>query len=237
VISHWDGDRWTAHFSPVDSELGGIWGLGKDDIWAGGQHIIHWDGRSWRRVPRPGLNFVHGFYGARPDKVWAAAGELLVWDGARWTQETNIPSGSLIATHICGLSESDVWLAGGSTAWHFNGQSWERFELGTQESLSGIHCIASDDVWLVGADDTVLHWDGAQWSSMMERGPLSNFYGVWGTSSRDVWIAGDTVQRWDGERWSDPLGGNFDGVWGSAPDDVWLITTFSHVPAQIAHYH
>ncbi|MDF2692626.1 MAG: Type fimbrial biosis protein PilY1 [Labilithrix sp.] len=54
---------------------------------------------------------------------------------------------------------------------------------------------------------------------------------VWGSSARDVWIAGGRglVAHWDGSRWEERRPSRSDyvysAIWGSAPDDVWVMSS------------
>lgn len=80
----------------------------------------------------------------------------------------------------------------------------------TGEALVGIGGSSEQNVWLVGAHGTVLHWNGAEMASAYE-GPLDARYSaVWSGSRTDVWLfgerAGNTqVLRLQGESWTEDL--------------------------------
>ena len=91
---------WTSVVSPTTDGLFGIWGSGRDDVWAVGGGlsngtIVHWDGSSWSNVPCPTSGLFSGVWGSGPDDVWAVTfddsfdGTIEHWDGSAWT---NVPS-------------------------------------------------------------------------------------------------------------------------------------------------
>src|SRR5215471_10300124 len=55
-----------------------------------------------------------------------------------------------------------------------------------------------------------------------------NYYGVWGSSGRDVFAVGDngTIRHYDGNTWSLQTSGTnstLEGVWGSSSSDVFAV--------------
>lgn len=92
--------------------------------------------------------------------------------------------------------------------------------------LHGAWGTGPADVWLVGDNGTVLHWDGERLIAPVSptRQPL---LAVMGTGPRDVWAVGaqGTALHFDGAGWTQVDVGttaNLGAVWASAPDDVWV---------------
>ena len=104
------------------------------------------------------------------------------------------------------------------------------------------------DVWAVGDERTLLHWNGSTWSntaSPLPTGTTQFFRSVWGSGPGDVWAVGspsckpegfgqvcsdDDVLHWNGSEWSVAAGATRAGltdVWGSGPDDVWAVSNGS----------
>ncbi|GAI93072.1 unnamed protein product, partial [marine sediment metagenome] len=92
----------------------------------------------------------------------------------------------------------------------------------------------------VGTGCTITHYDGNSdnvWSEM-DVGTLSeNLYGVWGTSSLDVYAVGDkgTLLHYDGNAWSQvesSTGNSLEGIWGSQPFDIYAVGS----KGAIVHY-
>lgn len=74
----------------------------------------------------------------------------------------------------------------------------------------------------MGAGGTVLHWDGATWSTVTS-GTTSTLYGVWGSGANDVWAvgAGGVVLHWNGSAGSVTTaspGLDLYAVWGNRPE-------------------
>ena len=100
----------------------------------------------------------------------------------------------------------------------------------TPNSLADVIVFASDDVWAVGSEGTVLHFDGTVWDQDWEAMGLitggHDWQAVWGTSSTDLWIASyrGTVAHLDGSSWSTVTSVSLvGGMWGAAADDIWIV--------------
>jgi hypothetical protein len=75
-------------------------------------------------------------------------------------------------------------------------------------------------------------FDGGQ--SVPVEGEVLNFFDVWGTSPKDLYVSGTggRVMRWNGTAWSreatpapanPATSGDLLGIWGSGPDAVWTV--------------
>lgn len=88
--------------------------------------------------------------------------------------------------------------------------------------------IAADNVWAVGDDGAVRHFDGTAWAEVAG-GTNFDLNAVWGTSQTDVWIAGDrgALLHWDGEVFVPVVAGQGDAdleaIDGTGPADVWIV--------------
>ena len=56
---------------------------------------------------------------------------------------------------------------------------------------AGVWGTSASDVWAVGYNGTILHYNGTNWSSVSS-GATEPLYGVWGSSASDVWVVGLT---------------------------------------------
>lgn len=98
---------------------------------------------------------------------------------------------------------------------------------GTALPLSGIWGTGADDVFAVGYNGTVLHYDGSTWSAMTS-GTTEHLYNVWGSGSDDVFVVGGsgTILHYDGSAWSAMSSGttqSLNGVWGSGTNNVFVV--------------
>jgi len=103
--------------------------------------------------------------------------------------------------------------------------------------LNGIWGSGSTDVWAVGYNGVVLHWNGAIWSVVDAGVPTVTFHSVWGSGPGDIWAVSDSVvMHWNGATWTaSPTGGprNLMDVWGFGPNDVWAVGA----SGLIMHWH
>ncbi len=60
-----------------------------------------------------------------------------------------------------------------------------------------------DDIWAVGANATVLHFDGTDWSRIGSLPTVQSINGVHGSDPLNVWAVGDggTILEWTGAGW------------------------------------
>jgi hypothetical protein len=107
-------------------------------------------------------------------------------------------------------------------------------------SLAGIWGSSKNDVWAVGSNGAVFHWNGASWTAQRNRtdaGQPRPLFGIWGSGPNDVWAySANELLHTDGWNdsetvWStfevirkvDRLEGSIRGLWGSSATDVWML--------------
>jgi hypothetical protein len=94
-------------------------------------------------------------------------------------------------------------------------------------SVSSVWGSSPSDVFAVGTDGTILHYDGSTWSAMVS-GTANDLYSIWGSSHSDIFAVGwnGTILHYDGSAWSTMSSGttsNLADVWGSSPSDVFAV--------------
>jgi hypothetical protein len=69
-------------------------------------------------------------------------------------------------------------------------------------SLRGVWGSSASDVWAVGAEGTILHFDGKVWRSVPS-GTATNLTDVSGSAPDDVWAVGENavILHYDGKSW------------------------------------
>jgi len=95
-------------------------------------------------------------------------------------------------------------------------------------SFTRVWGASPTDVFVVGSNGTLLHYDGTVWAPMVPAEGIStnHFLGVWGSSPTDVFAVGEgVIEHYDGGDWLPmPLPNPdlvFWGVWGRSPSDVY----------------
>jgi hypothetical protein len=109
------------------------------------------------------------------------------------------------------------------------GNVWTSQNSRTYETLNGIWGASDNDIWIVGGNGTLLHWEGF-WKPIPSP-TMFNLTSVWGSSADQVWAVGDatTVLKWNGVSWTPitvpgvPTSRLLWKVWGSGPNDVWVV--------------
>ena len=97
---------------------------------------------------------------------------------------------------------------------------------GTNQTLNAIWGSSSSDIFVVGNEGTILHYDGSNWNPQ-NSGTENPLYSVWGSGPSDVFAGGSrgTILHYDGTKWtqqdSDELEQAVDDLWGSSSNNVF----------------
>lgn len=110
---------------------------------------------------------------------------------------------------VWGSGPADVYVVGGTpdegTITHWNGTEWSPVALpGGVPLLVWVYGFGPNDVWSVGVDGAVVHFDGSSWE-VRDAGTTEALWGVWGAGPDDMWVVGGDVAvgdplllHWDG---------------------------------------
>jgi hypothetical protein len=97
-----------------------------------------------------------------------------------------------------------------------------------REFLKGVWGSSETDVFAVGENGMILHYDGVEWTKM--KSPTTeHLYGVWGSSETDVFAVGENgmILHYDGFTWSaDVESGTNAGlraIWGTGSNDIYSV--------------
>ena len=74
--------------------------------------------------------------------------------------------------------------------YRFDGSSWRLMGSFTRETLLGVWCLSSSDVFAVGSVGSILHYDGTGWYTVQYR-VTNRFNCVWGHPDGDVFAGGN----------------------------------------------
>lgn len=112
------------------------------------------------------------------------------------------------------------------------GSDFETVPTGVQKNIYGMWGSAKDDIYAVGAEGTLVHWNGGGWTVQAAvSGGKADLRGIYGANASHVWLVGwaGTMAAFSGTGWKaiPMLSGavNLNGVYGAAlPSgnyDVW----------------
>lgn len=115
---------------------------------------------------------------------------------------------------------------GGGSYLHSN-TLWNVLDYDGISDLQAVWGFASDDVFAVGEQGTIIYWNGTSWIAQSS-GVTATLYGVWGTSNTDMFAVGTggTILYWDGTSWTEQVSGTtltLTGVWGTATNNVYVV--------------
>jgi hypothetical protein len=223
------GDQANARFADVS-----LVALTPHMVGSGG--LFYFNGWELRSIDAP--YYVRSY----AEAVWGSdAGEILVV-GYGVHRYQNGSWSSVLPDHrirdVWADTRSDMYAVGqrwdtdtyrGSIL-HFDGEDWTPFEISRMRySASGVWGSSGSDVFVVGENGVILHWNGDVWEEM-ESGTYEHLVAVRGSAHDNVYAVGarGTVLRYDGSSWS-PVDlpfrfrGAFNDVWVREGHDVVVV--------------
>lgn len=232
-----DYPGWTAMDTPTGLDLSSLYVAGPRDVFAFGKTgtVIRWNGRAWSLlVPGPTTDDIRAVTATSATNIYASAvANVYRFDGTAWSLQETSPHPVLA---MWSTTPDHVWTAGLlATTGYYNGSTWveDDMTLNLTVSLNGLWGSSVTDVFAVGQNGTVLHWNGA-WSQQS----TSTTYillAAWGSSSTDVYAVGRTAGglpialHYNGT-WSDvtttlPPTGTvaLQGIWGSSSSNIYVV--------------
>jgi len=153
---------------------------------------------------------------------------------------------------VWGSGPEDVFAVGGplgngleTLAVHFDGEAWKELHPGGEQTYWWVSGSGPDDVWMVGEEGRISHWDGVNFTEHTSD-TLATLWGVWAASKTDAWAVGgtpeggtsapnDVVLHWDGATWAPvtlpgaPLGRALYKVWGTSSDDLYVVGEYGTI--------
>ncbi len=234
-VLHYDGERWSFVRGLGKERIWDLWGSGPNDVYAvGSSGLVHFDGFEWREVVT----------GLRTDVQWrgvAGSGQKLVvligrdsgsssssrfayFNGTSWRE-------AVISEEV---KLQDVWSAGPRDAYavgnqgvilHFDGESLNAMDSGTDRRLNSVHGTAGGEVFAVGGD-VCLRFNGSVWTTLPTTPPADDSLpfaiSVHAFASDRVFVVDRGIHRFDGESWETqlPYSDYISDIWANDAENV-----------------
>jgi len=241
---------WIEMDSPTEYNLYDVWGSGEDDVFAVGHEgtIIHYDGTAWTEMASGENHYLGDIWGSSGSDIFVVGelGTILHYDGERWHPMESGTSKDLEC--VWGISGEDVYAGGYGTLLHYDGVTWSPVEIEPVSICRSIWGTAPDDIYVGCWDETIMHYDGADWT--VSDYPVSWGFGgygisaMWGSGSEfytgvDGYIyvgpsridpseVGQTcAMRFNGTDWVEVTGSRYQecyirGLWGTANGQIYV---------------
>jgi hypothetical protein len=152
--------------------------------------ILSLDGSSWVAMNSPAVTMLNDLWGAANDNVYAVGGAafdiectqvgegaVLKYDGIEWNQVEALSDVVLVG--IWGISSSDIIIVGeycdkmtgnsGGIIYRFDGTELSEMKR-VDHPLNDVWGSSGTDVFAVGRNGIILHYDGNEWSSGVTQG-------------------------------------------------------------------
>lgn len=223
VIAHFDGTSWSLMESGIYTDLQAVWAAEGTACASGGWYLMRYDGERWSaQMTRWSFD---AFWGLSPTDLWAIDGdEVFRNDGSTWNA-CGLSDSNFYFADLWGSAPNDVYCVGWDRILHYDGAEWKMIEHGLKDpNFRGVGGSGPSDVWITGYNDTMLHYTGGSWESIVN--PVryySRVVGVSGTSPADMYFGiysdfyRSAVLRYDGSIFTDVT--DYDVV--REVNDIW----------------
>ena len=196
-------------------------------------------GSGWQPMIRGDQNDAwYGIWGTASDDVYivGANGKISHFDGQQWSAMQSGTAQNLL--DVTGWGDQLI-AVGPNVAIAFDGGAWKPMSGDVSgRSLNRVWGSGPNDVFVVGEQGVLMHYDGSTWSEV-ESGVQANLNDIWGYSAENIYVVGDmevffgptrysaaTILHFDGVAWSRMESRYIEAlraVWGNSPHDVFAL--------------
>jgi len=229
IIAHntGGGAAWTTETNPTGNTLRAVWGADSTHIWATGDAgtILFSDGDgTWTQQTSGTTHALYRVWGSSATDVYAVGGHgtVLHYDGTSWSAATGFPTTTQFLSGVGGSGPDDIYVVGvNGFIEHYTG-TWAPVTSPVGTVLLAVTSGSATSAAIVGANGTLLNYNGASWSLSPQAG--LPFYGVWASDTNSIYASSvGTILHYDGTGWTATAvapGSILNGISGSSESDI-----------------
>ena len=241
IILHYDGKQFTSTYAGSGS-LEGIYGNSNDDIYVASYigRVYHFNGSDWTEIDISSLIYLRDIFPVSTNNIITVGSKILSnpraviyqFDGVDWS--TMLPDAFPELEHVWAGSSNNVFVVGSrdevdNIVCHYDGIEWtETAPIPPLDPIRDIWGTSSDNVFaIIRHDDTILHYDGNNWSVMADYSAVS-LMDIWGNSGSDIYIVSRSgkIYHYDGNNWSERAVSPYSGmssIYGSPNGEIFVV--------------
>ena len=162
MLLHYDGSKLTRVTNTIDADLWWVHARDKTHIYCvgSGGTVATGDGKRFTVLDTPGASTVYGVWADSNDEAWIVGGDPDVTPGFLWRYD---------GTQVMDVSDT--------------------LPLSPLPALFKVFGRSADDVWIVGMDGLVFHFNGSKWS-LIEQGATERLFTVHAAGKNVVAVGG-----------------------------------------------
>jgi hypothetical protein len=237
TIIHYDGSTWQR----IDTGTGVIFRGAHESpggnlyVWGDAGTCFRYDGVSWTPVP-VAAEYINGMADVGTAGLFVTTTNAMLWNGGReWRRVAGGPS--VYLNSVWAAPEGEAFAVGRyHTIEKRRADGWNpEMGGGTRDEWRAVWGRSSTDVYVVGTNGKVVHYDGSAWTAM-ESGTTQGLFGVWGGVDYVVAVGNSVALYNDGSGWTQMPGDlptpSLRDVWSASKDDIFAVGDLG----AIAHY-
>ena len=195
-LSELRADGWTIHWDSPGTFLD-VTGAGSD-VWTCGTWSIvpHRSAGAWHTERLPRSEGCASMTARSVSDVLVAGsmptapGIYFRYNGSQWTAQGG-PTGRM--RQLWTVPGGETYGVARTTVYRFDQGIWSELPpTGSPQDLDGIWASGPTDIFAVGQQGTVMHYDGTSWTKLTT-GTTATLTGVWGSSRTDVYFVGADI--------------------------------------------
>jgi hypothetical protein len=245
LIARYDGMLWKTMPNTEKDDLYAVYGTGPSAVFAGGEAgLLAYDGTAWTNQSSS--------YDKPPIRgIWSNDTTIFAVGPAgamRYRNKTGTSTywSSVYFSSSSGKDFAAIWGAGNDlfvvgkaglilkcATSCTQSSGWTAMTAGTSSDLQAVWGTSSSDVFAVGLDGAIVHYNGTAWS-VMPSNTSTYFYGVWGVGAKDVYAVGnpifkpdEAIMHYNGTSWSKmpppKTNVSYFDAWAASATDVWVV--------------